>query len=203
MSRTYTQPVPPQGPGSDHARMMCMESASSIAKILQLYEIRYPLRRMAVHAVGIVCSAALLLVFQNITNYQGVDTEVVKHNLSTCFRALEQFELSWESAKRARDFLLLLQRQWELRNRDARAGRRQEAAPEYQPRKRARMFDAHETQASDETVDIPPDQLVQPSMLSSEWQGAGDFVDMENELDLDWISSEFPFAMPPGLLDRL
>lgn len=182
---------------------MCMDSASSIAKFLQLYEIRYPLRRMAVHAVGIVCSAALLLLFQNITNYPEADTEIVKYNLSTCFRALEQFELSWESAKRARDFLLLLQRQWELRSRDARAGRRQEAAPEYQPRKRARTFDVPETQASDGTVELPPDQLVQPSMLSGERQSAGDFIDMENEQDLDWISSEFPFAMPPGILDRL
>ncbi len=194
MSRTYAQPVPPQGPGSDHARMMCMDSAASIAKLLQIYEVRYALRRMAVHAVGIVCSAALLLVFQNVTRYNcGTDDEV-KMNLSACLRALEQFELSWESAKRAREFLLLLQQQWELRSRDARKW--QESATYSQPRKRA--------QPSGETN--PPESHrigIAPPAMSSGRPGDNEPGYMENELDIDWTSADFPFTIPPDILDRL
>ncbi|KAJ4371272.1 hypothetical protein N0V83_004489 [Neocucurbitaria cava] len=119
MSRTYVQPFPPQGPGPDHARMMCAESAHSIAKLLQLYEIRYSLRRINTQAVGIACSAALLLIFANITHYQKEKSDEIRKHLSACFRALEEFESSWESAKKTRDFLLVLQREWELRARSS------------------------------------------------------------------------------------
>ena len=180
MSRTYAQPIPPQGPGSDHARMMCLESASAIAMLLQLYELRYDFRHMAVPAVGIVCSAALLLIFQNVTRYQCEDEEGVKRNLSACFRALEQFELSWESAKRAREFLLLIQRQWELRSRETQGEQRQDAL-----RKRPRELD--DVGAEDRgpgIFSLPCDEFLEGSMD-------------------DWMSADFPFTIPPDVLDRL
>ncbi|KAF4430341.1 Nitrogen assimilation transcription factor nirA [Colletotrichum fructicola] len=45
MSKHYIQPQPPQGPGHIHARKACVDSAVAIAKILQLYEERYTLKR--------------------------------------------------------------------------------------------------------------------------------------------------------------
>ncbi|KAH8659465.1 fungal-specific transcription factor domain-containing protein, partial [Ilyonectria robusta] len=119
MSRTYAQPTPPQGPGSSHARMMCIESAYAIAKLLQIYEGRYALRLMNIQGVGIACSAALLLIFANVTNFKRYTTTDVGLRLSACFRALDEFGATWESSKRAKDFLVLLHRQWELRGRSA------------------------------------------------------------------------------------
>ncbi|KAL1603450.1 hypothetical protein SLS60_005037 [Paraconiothyrium brasiliense] len=176
-------PFPPQGPGSDHARMMCMESASSIAKLLQLYEIGYALRRINVQAVGIVCSAALLLIFANVTRYYGDGAYQTELYLSTCFRALEEFGTSWDSAKRARDFLLLLLRQWELRGRSARAARRRApssssvAAAAEAPRKRTRTSDLLDNSQME-------DQLSR--MLSATTHGVSDSFDLEMGLGLDW-----------------
>ncbi|KZL75833.1 fungal specific transcription factor, partial [Colletotrichum tofieldiae] len=45
MSSSYIQPQPPQGPGYMHAQRMCIESATAIAKLIQIYEQQYTLRR--------------------------------------------------------------------------------------------------------------------------------------------------------------
>uniref|UniRef100_A0A8H7KFI6 Uncharacterized protein n=1 Tax=Bionectria ochroleuca TaxID=29856 RepID=A0A8H7KFI6_BIOOC len=52
------QPTPPKGPGCEHARMMCIESAATIGKLLYIYELQYSFKRMNIHGVGITCSAA-------------------------------------------------------------------------------------------------------------------------------------------------
>lgn len=154
MSRTYHQPSPPQGPGSDHARMMCIGGAFAIAKLLRLYEINYTLRRVNVQAVGYACSAALLLIFANITEYHDPNVEnsyysfcqPIESYLNTCVRALDELSVSWSSAREASEFLRLLQRRWERKDRSVRthAARRELAhhdTPElnHPPNKRARM----------------------------------------------------------------
>lgn len=117
MSKNYLQPSPPQGPGPGHARKMCMEAASSISRLLILYENKYTLRRMNTQGVSITFSAALLLIFADISRYPRFqETEVLAH-LGTCFRALDELGRAWESAKRAREFLVKLQRHWEIRAR--------------------------------------------------------------------------------------
>lgn len=96
------------------------------------------------------------------------------------FRALEQFELSWESAKRAREFLLLIQRQWELRSREAQSDQRQDSL-----RKRPREVDDGGVQ-----------ERYEPGLFS--------LRDDEFGLGMDnWMSADFPFTIPPDLLDRL
>ncbi|KAL3437522.1 hypothetical protein BDV09DRAFT_201792 [Aspergillus tetrazonus] len=133
MSKSSLQPQPPQGPGYGHAREMCIQSALAIARILVMYECRYTLRRIHTKAVAITSSAVLLLLFAAVTQYRPCNGDVgVKHggigdgiakHLSTCFRALDEFSISWPSAARAKDLLLRLQRRWEIRTRSTQ-GRR-------------------------------------------------------------------------------
>ncbi|CAM1510981.1 Fc.00g084940.m01.CDS01 [Cosmosporella sp. VM-42] len=201
MSKTYTQPSPPQGPGSGHARMMCVESAYAIAKLLQLYEIRYALRRMNIQGVGIACSAALLLIFAAVTNYQrqGTNTNNTGLHLSACFRALDDFGASWESAKRARDFLILLQRQWELQGRSARVRRTSQPVPaDSMPRKRTR------TSSLERPIGINQAYTgLSPPRQQSRLHGASDSADVEMGLDLDWILTGDTYALPQGPLEGL
>ncbi|KAL4734497.1 hypothetical protein BDV11DRAFT_212720 [Aspergillus similis] len=133
MSKSNLQPQPPQGPGYGHAREMCIQSALAIARILVMYECRYTLRRIHTKAVAITSSAVLLLLFAAVTQYRpcngdvgdkqgGIGDAVAKH-LSTCFRALDEFAISWPSAARAKDLLLRLQRRWEIRTRSTKRRR--------------------------------------------------------------------------------
>lgn len=120
MSKHYVQPQPPQGNGYIHARTMCMDAAVSISKLLRLYEKEYTFKRMSIQAVSITCSAALILIFGTMSRFIS-DTHAKEEKsdlvtfLSGCFRALEDFSLSWESAKRAQTFLTDLQRRWEAK----------------------------------------------------------------------------------------
>ncbi|KAL3417056.1 hypothetical protein PVAG01_11479 [Phlyctema vagabunda] len=115
MSKSYTQPQ--RGPGPDSARKMCVDSASTIAQLLRLYEERYTFRRINIQAVAITFSAALLLVFASIFYYHQEGEEEILADLSICFRALDELAPSWDTAKRAREFLVQLQRHWERQTR--------------------------------------------------------------------------------------
>lgn len=139
MSKGYLQPQPPKGPGSTHAREMCINSAISIAKILVLYETRYTLRRINIKAVSITSSAVLLLLFAAVSQYQTSEEENIVAHLSTCFRALDEFSLSWQSANRAKDLLVRLQHKWELRTRATKPDRGPDGTG-YPPRKRSRTL---------------------------------------------------------------
>jgi hypothetical protein len=140
MSKGGLQPQPPKGPGFLHAREMCITSAIAISKILLLYESRYTLRRINVKAVSITSSAVLLLLFAAVTKYPAHSQRDITLHLSTCFRALNEFALSWQSARRAHDLLVNLRCQWEVRTRSRKAIRSHEEAS-YFPRKRSRLLD--------------------------------------------------------------
>ncbi|OIW32335.1 hypothetical protein CONLIGDRAFT_572055 [Coniochaeta ligniaria NRRL 30616] len=113
MSKSYMRSQPTQGHDAAHARKTCMDSASAVAQLLLLYEERYTLRRINIQAVAITFSAALLLVFATVTRYQREREHQVLADLSVCFRALDELSPSWDTARRARDFLTRLQRHWE------------------------------------------------------------------------------------------
>ncbi|RFU33219.1 hypothetical protein B7463_g3128, partial [Scytalidium lignicola] len=147
MSRSNIQPQPPQGPGFAHARQICVDAAISIARLLQLYEQRYTLRRMNIQGPAITCSAALLLIFAEISHYGRSQGLNIAQHLGVCFRALDEFGQSWESARRSRVFLTRLQRQWELQARQKRSARRLSKEVSDSSRKRpltATDFDAHQ-----------------------------------------------------------
>ncbi|KAK5790752.1 hypothetical protein VI817_008039 [Penicillium citrinum] len=137
MSKSYLQPQPPKGPGYLHARQMCIQSAIAIAKILALYESRYTLRRINVKAVSITSSAVLLLLFAAVSNYPSHSKAHIVAHLGTCFRALDEFSLSWMNARRAKELLVTLQHQWELRTRSGKMYRRADGVT-CPPNKRSR-----------------------------------------------------------------
>lgn len=125
LSKSYIQPRSPrQGPGYHHARRMCVESATAVARLLQLYEKHYTFRRMNNQVVAIIFSAALMLLFVTVSS-SGMspdkpgDSPTWPRNadmvayLNLCFRALDELGQSFENAKRTRDYLVTLQRRWQ------------------------------------------------------------------------------------------
>ncbi|KAF7168738.1 hypothetical protein CNMCM5623_001644 [Aspergillus felis] len=137
ISKSHLQPQPPRGPGYTHAREMCIQSAIAISKILNMYESRYTLRRINVQAVSITSSAILFLLFAAVSNYPSDSQGNISLYLTTCFRALDEFSLSWKSAQRAKDLLVGLQRQWDLRTTPNKLPRQADGVL-YTPRKRSK-----------------------------------------------------------------
>ncbi|RDH29020.1 fungal-specific transcription factor domain-domain-containing protein [Aspergillus welwitschiae] len=125
ISRRHIQPQPPQGPGSGHARRMCIESAVAIVQLLDLYEKSYGFDKSSIQMVSFVFSAALILIFNTIpAKTTSQDQHLVIH-LSTCFRALDRMASCFENARRTSVFLGTLRQQWQVcrQKRRARAGR--------------------------------------------------------------------------------
>jgi hypothetical protein len=142
MSIDYLQPQSPLDDGYILARNLCIDSAVAIAKLLGLYERKYTFRKMGIQAVSITCSAALMLIFATMArSYNESQPEVENHkfvaHLSLCFRALEEFSLSWESAKRAQGFLTDLQRRWELKANRFRSAKRDTSQARSRPQSQA------------------------------------------------------------------
>ncbi|GME31628.1 Transcription factor [Neofusicoccum parvum] len=130
VSKTYIQPMPPQGPGHMHAQQMCIESSTAIVDLLRLYEQRYTFRRMNIHAVSVIFTTSLILIFiicskqrgttppplgssSNNKSLSGSPAENAIAQLSVCFRALEDLTQSYDSARRTREFLVALQQRWQ------------------------------------------------------------------------------------------
>jgi len=117
ISKDHIQPRPLQGPGPGHARRMCLESAISIVKILNMYERQYGFRNANVQMVSYVFSAALILMFATFPRQNSTqDSDLVKY-LGTCFWALDEMGTCFENAKRTSTFLSTLQQQWHKRQR--------------------------------------------------------------------------------------
>lgn len=124
VSKSYIQPQnPKQGPGHQHARRTCAESATAIARLLRLYEKYYTFRRINNQVVAIIFTAALMLIFVTISmstqdsgrlraDEKRRQVDMAAH-LNVCFRALDELGQSFENAKRTRDFLVSLQRRWQ------------------------------------------------------------------------------------------
>ncbi|OHE99785.1 hypothetical protein CORC01_04921 [Colletotrichum orchidophilum] len=206
MSSSYIQPQAPQGPGYMHAQYMCIESAAAIAKLILVYERQYSLKRVHIQGVAIIFSAAIILIFASISRRKRKRTTETATHLSVCFRALEELSSSWECAKRSRDFLLMLQRKWELRSRrlgqDGAArnpvlpslelGARRQS--EQASRKRARTDSPAESKSTGSFQSISP---VQPGEQPlGEQRDDHDGVDMDMRLDLDWVFAAGTQPMP-------
>ncbi|KAH6971311.1 fungal-specific transcription factor domain-containing protein [Ilyonectria destructans] len=178
MSRTYVQPSPAQGPGPGHARMMCMESAFAIGRLLQLYETRYALRRMSIQSISIVFSAAVLLIFANVTHYQCQEKNDIGIHLNACFRALDELSVTWGTSQRAKEFLILLQRQWELKGRSGRGRRTSPSAgSDHLSRKRTR------SSMDENTLKMTVQEVVTPPKPPKNLQGPRD------QAMLRWVST--------------
>lgn len=178
MSKSYLQPSPPQGPGAGHARQMCIESASSVARLLHLYEARFALRRMNVQGVAITFSAALILIFVTISHRPQEEHGVLGH-LGTCFRALDELGSTWESARRARDFIVKVQRHWENHASLRKWPRRQSFT-----RPKPSSVNSHVSSSRLEDGGLGCLALPQGSGPSG---SSNDALEFNMDLDLDWM----------------
>ncbi|KAF6832956.1 fungal specific transcription factor [Colletotrichum musicola] len=172
----------------NHARKACIDSAVAIAKILQIYEDRYTLRRMNIQGVMITCSAALLLIFATVSRINRPEYVDLGVKLSTCFRALDEFSGSWENAKRAHDFLVMLQREWEIRARSNRM-RRQSSATGSSQTARKRLRRGSESEFTGNSYS--PITGAQPNKRQlydwAQTQPSAEALGTELGVDLDWI----------------
>ncbi|ETS78545.1 hypothetical protein PFICI_10607 [Pestalotiopsis fici W106-1] len=179
--RQSTDTLDTRGLSFEYARKRCIDAAISIAKLLNIYEIHYTLRRINVQAVNCTGSAALLLIFANFTNFGDFSREETGLHLSTCLRALDEYVPAWESAKRVRDFLTILQRQWDVQVRAARGrppGSSVSSGHDYSsPRKRARSQGG------------PLSQQDTRHGLGEDPQSSDaiNIINNEVDLDLDWV----------------
>ncbi|KAJ0365784.1 hypothetical protein COL26b_011916 [Colletotrichum chrysophilum] len=218
MSSSYLQPQPPQGPGYMHAQRMCIESAAAVAKLILLYERRYSLRRVNIQGVAVIFSAAIILIFASMSRRRRrrrAKTAETATHLSVCFRALEELSASWECAKRSRDFLLMLQRKWELKSRRlsgaaAAAARRPGMGPTSgggglvraasagnQSRKRARTDSPAGSRSVGSFQSISPSQQPgDPGVVDERGEVDHEGIDMDMRLDLDWVFAAGGQAMP-------
>lgn len=217
MSSSYIQPQPPQGPGYMHAQRMCIKSATAIAMLIQTYERQFSLRRVNVQSVAIVFSAAILLIFASMSRRRRRRTAETTTHLSMCFRALEELSASWDCAKRARDFLLMLQRKWELRSRRLSPGARDPAPASYgcfvrpgehMSRKRVRTGSpvGPHPQSVDGFQDMTPAQ--QGGLPAEDQRQYHEGINLDMRLDLDWvfgagaqsIPGHWDGLLPPGAM---
>ena len=122
-----SQPSSKIGPGYQHARSVCHNSASEIASLLRLYESHYGFRRMHVYVIKIIASASLILIFGLIAEESLGERRDqsekfnVADDLNTCFRALDELGQTFESATQHREHLLAIQKHWSRRRKDSKA----------------------------------------------------------------------------------
>jgi hypothetical protein len=112
-SKTLLQPNPPQGPGYQHARAVCIDSAIKIAKLLGMHEERHSFRFLSIQSVHIIYSAIPILIFATISNSASlrIDENLGSH-LGVCHRALDVLGQGFEHAKRIQKLLLALEQRW-------------------------------------------------------------------------------------------
>ncbi|THC99136.1 hypothetical protein EYZ11_001387 [Aspergillus tanneri] len=223
VSKSYIQPRSPrQGPGYHHARRMCVESATDIARLLHLYEKHYTFRRMNNQVVAMIFSAALMLLYVTISNTSPSsrtsgdqiynNTEMVAY-LNLCFRALDELGQSFENAKRTRDFLVSLQRRWQAHMRRSGAKRQINNQPSSQQiagsnsdsdasRKKSRTTAPHGHASFPFST---PAQAMAVPLGQAESQRVGQPLDPTRQLgacqpgDFDWIRSSDLQLLSSGL----
>ncbi|KAJ5595131.1 uncharacterized protein N7459_001339 [Penicillium hispanicum] len=166
VSKSYIQPRSPrQGPGYHHARRMCIDSATAVARLLHIYEKHYTFRRMNNQVVAIIFSAALMLLFVTVSSSPLMpsrpgevnqphprNAEMVAY-LNLCFRALDELGQSFENAKRTRDYLVTLQRRWQAHIRRSGSGAKRQISsanlPSGSSQKPSTIHSSHQGQETD------------------------------------------------------
>lgn len=138
--------------------------------------------------VAIAFSAALLLIFASISHYHRQGEADTLANLGACFGALEELGASWESAKRARDFLVRLRRHWEIQAMSNSIPHRGSFAASASPmsRKRRRTL-------SGSNDDRSQSHLSESPRVPGSSRGADD---LGIDLDIDWMLAADAQGLP-------
>ena len=97
------------------SRSACLEAAFAISKLVTIYEENYTLQRINIQAVSIIFSAALFLVFENISPTPSYSRETLAVHLEGCSQALAKLGEYYENASRSLDLLLSIKRDWKAR----------------------------------------------------------------------------------------
>ncbi|KAF2716567.1 hypothetical protein K431DRAFT_289305 [Polychaeton citri CBS 116435] len=107
------QPTPMRARGYKHARTTCIESASSIARLLEVYEHSFGFRHLDVETLQVLPSAALILIFATISPQESTaEGESIPRYLSTVLRALDECGRYHSCARNHLESLLIVRRQW-------------------------------------------------------------------------------------------
>ncbi|KAJ4299143.1 hypothetical protein N0V90_004387 [Kalmusia sp. IMI 367209] len=165
---------------------------------------QYTFRRINIQGPAITCSAALLLIFADVSQYARLRGLNVAPYLGVCFRALDEFGQCWESAKRARDFLVNAQKQWQLKARSRRNVRRRSdtlpTSSQGSRKKRSLTSGFDPTQSANESLwpqlDMahPPSETIQIAsqdvlgQLGSETQ-SDDGFGLQFDVDFGWVAN--------------
>lgn len=97
------------------SRTACLEAASTISKLVRVYEDNFTLQHINIQAVSIIFSAALFLVFAHITTSHCHDQRAIATHLETCSQALAKIGAYFENASHSLDLLLTIKREWKAR----------------------------------------------------------------------------------------
>lgn len=127
VAKRYIQPHPLVGSGPEHAREMCVRSASRISNLLSTYEEQYSLSQVNVLVVQISFSAALILVYATVSERDIQNHRRLTGNLEMCCRALAELGNVFNNAARTLDVLLHVKRTWQARLVAASAGSKRRA----------------------------------------------------------------------------
>ncbi|KAF9875673.1 fungal specific transcription factor [Colletotrichum karsti] len=122
VAKNYIQPIPRVGQGPQHAREMCVRSASRISILLSWYEQRFSLSNINIQVVQITFSAALILVYASVSENDAQSHRQLSCHLEVCCRALAELGATFNNATRTLDVLLQIKRAWQARLVAASAG---------------------------------------------------------------------------------
>ncbi|KAF2146171.1 uncharacterized protein K452DRAFT_242783, partial [Aplosporella prunicola CBS 121167] len=122
VAKHYIQPYPQVGQGHQHAREMCVRSASRISVLLSWYEKWYSFSQINIQVVQITFSAALILVYATVSETNAQNHRQLTGHLEMCCRALAELGNIFNNATRTLDVLLHVKRTWQARLVAASAG---------------------------------------------------------------------------------
>lgn len=128
VAKRYIQPHPLIGRGPEHAREMCVRSASRISILLSIYEEQHSLSQVNVLVVQITFSAALILVYATVSEREIENHRRLTSHLEMCCRALAELGHVFNNAARTLDVLLHVKRTWQARLVAASAGSKRRAS---------------------------------------------------------------------------
>lgn len=144
VAKRYIQPRPLVGKGPEHAREMCVRSASRISILLSWYETQHSLSQVSILVVQITFSAALVLVYATVSERDIENHRRLTGHLEMCCRTLAELGNVFNNATRTLDVLLHVKRTWQARLVAASAGSKRRApSTAGSPPKRRTMSDAN------------------------------------------------------------
>lgn len=145
ISKHGIQPYPPVGPGHIHARNTAIEHAVRISRLLCKYKSLYSLQYINIEAISITFSAALILVFATVSEFDGPTDADLRLHLSQCCKALAELGKTFQSSTRTLDVLLSIKRVWQAKLLASAGSKRANSTMRSTSDKRPRLISTEQT----------------------------------------------------------